>query len=65
MSRQSDRPAVHSCERVTLTRLVVAEGAGRDNDPVREITYWYDDHGICVARMDPCALIDDEELLNA
>jgi hypothetical protein len=43
---------VRSCERVTLTRVVVAEGMGVDGNPVREVTYWYDDDGWLIARRD-------------
>jgi hypothetical protein len=51
---------VRSCERVTLTRVVVAEGMGVDGNPVREVTYWYDDDGWLIARRDGW-----EELLPA
>jgi hypothetical protein len=44
--------AIRSCERVTLTRIVVVEGRGVPDDPMREVTYFYDDDGHCVVRRD-------------
>lgn len=41
------------CDRVTLTRATVLEGAGTDDDPMRDVEYWYDDDGIQIARRDP------------
>jgi hypothetical protein len=47
------RRGVESCERVTLTRVVTVEGVGTSDDLVRLVTYWFDDDGTCIARIDP------------
>jgi hypothetical protein len=44
---------VRSCERVTVTKVVAVEGSGdHDGDPVRHVTYFYDDDGWLIARRD-------------
>lgn len=53
MTRASSRELVRSCDRVTVTQLVVKEGNGDDIlSPVREVTYFYDDDGWLIARRD-------------
>jgi hypothetical protein len=49
----SSREMIRSCERVTVTRVVVKEGDGNDmSSPVREVVYFYDDEGRLIARRD-------------
>lgn len=43
---------MRSCERATVTRVVLVEGIGQPDDPVREVSYWYDDDGWLIARRD-------------
>jgi hypothetical protein len=50
------------CDRVTLTRATVLEGAGTDDDPMRDVEYWYDDDGIQIARRD---VVEETERLKA
>ncbi len=55
LSRESGedrhRP-LRSVERVTVLRIVVLEGQGFINSPVREVTYHYEEDGTLIARRD-------------
>lgn len=47
-------PRLRAVERVTLTRVDVAEGAGvAPDDPVRIVSYWHDDEGALLWVSDP------------
>ena len=51
IARFSD--VVRRCERVTVTKVVVVEGSGHSaGDPVREVTYYFEDDGGQIARYD-------------
>lgn len=41
------------CDRVMLSRVITKEGLGVEGDPVRRVTYWYDDDGMLLWREDP------------
>jgi hypothetical protein len=49
----SEPGEVRSCERVTLTRVVVLTGRGESRSPMREVVYFYADDGSLVAQQDP------------
>lgn len=40
-------------EKVTAHRLIVLEGDGTEDDPSREVVYWYDDESRFIGRRDP------------
>lgn len=44
---------VRRFERVTVTKVVVLTGHGTPTSPVREVTHFYDDDGLLIARHDP------------
>lgn len=44
---------LRSVERVTVTRVEVTEGEGVVGNPIRTVTYWYDDSGQEIQRHDP------------
>lgn len=46
------RNVVHSCDQVQVTKVVVAEGLGTEEDPIRAVAYWYDPDGRLIARRD-------------
>ncbi len=45
-------PGCRTCDRVTVTRVVVLEGKGVVGDPAREVIYFFDDNGNRIARRD-------------
>lgn len=42
----------HEAREVTLIEVVVGEGKGVENDPVRRVVYYHRPDGECVARRD-------------
>lgn len=40
-------------ETFTGTRVVVAEGVGTVDRAWREVTYWFDEEGVLIRRLDP------------
>lgn len=47
------REPLRSVRRVALIEVVVARGAGTEEDRYREVTMLFDDEGRCVAEHDP------------
>lgn len=43
---------IRSCKRETITHVIVVEGNGTDDDPVRQVSYFYSDDGWLIARRD-------------
>jgi hypothetical protein len=53
MTERTMTHLLRGVERVTLTRVDVAEGKGTGVDPVRIVSYWYHDDGKLLVRCDP------------
>jgi len=51
--KRMDADGLREVKRVSLTKVVVARGAGTDRDVVRLVTMLFDDEGTCVAEYDP------------
>lgn len=59
--RASTEDQLREVDRIMVTRIVIAEGDGESNDPVRLVTYLYDDNGMRLARTDPIGEIIKEQ----